>query len=75
MMQKSNAPGGVRGHLILRVDHEWPTAAAGHEDSVLGGDDVPGKTLGVPLTDLVLVPQDSNQTEIVTDGNAQLPTA
>lgn len=61
-------------HLILGVDHEGPAASVSHQDAVLGGHIVTGQTLGVPFPNLVLVAQDSNQTEVGADGDPQLLT-
>lgn len=63
------------GHLILGVDYEGPAASTGHQDAVLGGHDVAGQTVSVPLPNLVRVAQDSDQTEVGADGDPQLLTA
>lgn len=62
------------GYLILGVDHEGPAASASNQDAVLGGHVISGQTFGVPLPNLIWVAQDSNQTEVGANGDAQLLT-
>ncbi len=45
--------GKVRGHLILRVNHEWPAASPHHKDSILCGDIIPRQPFSIPLSDLI----------------------
>ncbi|TNN42894.1 hypothetical protein EYF80_046931 [Liparis tanakae] len=60
------------GHLVLRVDHERPAPALGHQDAVLRGHGVAGQTLRVPLADHERVAQDVDEAEAGADGDVQL---
>ena len=58
--------------LTLRVDHEGPSVAGGHNDAVFRGESVGGKALDVPVSNGRRFPQEMSKGEIRCARNVQV---
>jgi hypothetical protein len=58
--------------LSLRIDHERPAIASGHDHAILSGETVRGKALDVPVSNRSRLPQEGGKGEVWRARNVQL---